>query len=64
MIYSIMKKTITGELYHQIEKLGNKKYAHIGFRDPANEFGQTLEKMVPEPGMRRKAKITIELIEE
>ncbi len=59
-----MKKTITGELYHQIEKLGNKEYAHIGFRDPDNKFGQALEQMVPEPGMTRKAKITIELIEE
>ncbi len=59
-----MKKTIIGELYHQIEKLGGQNYAHIGFRDPNNEFGRALEKLVPEAGMVKKAKITIELIEE
>lgn len=58
-----MKKTLVGEIYHQIEKLGNREYAHIGFRDPDNQFGETLAKLVPQPGMVKKAKITIEILE-
>jgi len=58
-----MKKTLVGEIYHQIEKLGNREYAHIGFRDPDNQFGETLAKLVPQPAMVKKAKITIEILE-
>ncbi len=59
----IIKKTLKGELYHQIEKLGNKNYTHIGFRDDDNEFGDALAFFVPEVGMTKKAKITIEIYE-
>ena len=58
-----MRKTLIGEIYHQIEKLGKQEYAHIGFRDPDNQFGETLAKLVPQPGMVKKAKITIEILD-
>jgi len=57
-----MKKTIEGELFHEIEELGNKKYVHIGFRDDENKFGDMLEEIVPKVGMIKKAKITIEVL--
>jgi len=59
-----MKKIIEGEVYHQIEELGNKKYSHIGFRDKNNKFGNILAELVPEVGMIKKAKVTLELLEE
>ena len=55
-------RSITGELFHEIEEMGNKKYEHIGFRDKDNKFGELLAEAVPEIGMTRKARITIELI--
>jgi len=58
-----MKRTIQGELYHEIEKLGNKKYRHVGFRDKANSFGDIMELIVPKVGMTKKVKLTIETIE-
>ena len=57
----IIKKSLEGELYHEVEKLGNKDYAHIGFRDKKDTFGDALASFVPEIGMTRKAKITIEV---
>ena len=59
-----MKGTLEGELYHEIELLGDKKYAHIGFRDKEKTFGDLLESLVPEVGMTRKARITIEVLDE
>ena len=59
-----MKKTIKGELFHEIEEMGNKKYEHIGFRDKENKFGDMIALFVPEIGMRKKAEITIQLLEE
>jgi hypothetical protein len=55
-------KSLTGELFHEIEEMGNKKYEHIGFRDKENKFGDMLAEIVPEVGMTKKAKITIELL--
>jgi len=60
----MIKKSIEGEIFHEIEELGNKKYAHIGFRDKENKFGDMLNSFVPEVGMKKKAKITIEISEE
>ncbi len=54
-------KTIEGELFHEIEELGNKKYEHIGFRDKKNKFGEMLASLVPKIGMTKKVKLTIEL---
>jgi len=57
-------KTIKGELFHEIEKLGNKNYIHVGFRDKANKFGDMIEGIVPEIGMTKEVKITLEFLEE
>ena len=57
-------KTIKGELFHEIEELGNKKYVHVGFRDKDNNFGDMIESIVPEIGMTKKVKLTIEFLEE
>ncbi len=59
-----MKKSIEGEIFHEIEEFGNKKYEHIGFRDKENKFGEMLAEIVPEIDMKKKARITIELIDE
>ena len=56
-----IKESLEGEIYHEIEEFGNKKYAHIGFRDKEGRFGDALANFVPKPGMRKKAKITIEI---
>ncbi len=58
------KRSLVGEVYHQIERLGDKEYAHIGFRDPDGKFGDMLAELVPRPGMSKKAKITLEILEE
>lgn len=59
-----MKKEIEGEIFHEIEELGNKKYEHIGFRDKDNQFGKIMASFVPEVGMKKRAKLTIELFNE
>lgn len=59
-----MKKQIEGEIYHQIEDFNGKPYAHIGFRDQENTFGDMIQELCPEPGMKRKARLTIELLED
>jgi len=60
----VITKRIEGELFHEIEELGNKKYVHVGFRDKENKFGDMIESIVPEVGMTKKAKLTIEFLEE
>lgn len=59
----ITTKTIIGEFYHEIEEMGNQKFAHIGFRDKENLFGEMIASIVPETGMKRQAKLTVELLE-
>jgi hypothetical protein len=56
-----MKKSIEGEIFHEIEEFGNKKYEHIGFRDKENKFGEMLAEIVPEINTKKKARITIEV---
>ena len=60
----MLRKTIEGELFHEIEKFGEEEYRHIGFRDKDNSFGDMMESLVPKVGMRKKAKIMIEVEEE
>ena len=60
----MIEKTIRGELFHRIEKLGNKNYVHIGFEDDDKQFGDMLESLVPEVGMRKRAQITIKLLDD
>ena len=57
------KKSIDGELFHEIEQLGNKKYEHIGFRDKENKFGEMLNSLVPKVGMTKKVKLTIQIFD-
>ena len=59
-----MKKTLKGELFHEIEKMGDKDFAHIGFRDKDNSFGEIMASFVPEIGMIKKVKLTIEILED
>ena len=58
------RKTIEGVLFHEIEVLGGKKVEHLGFRDENNAFGELLAEHVPEVGMKRKARVTIETLDE
>ena len=58
-----MKKTFNGSLFNRIEELGNKKYNHVGCESTNKDFGDFLSQFVPEIGMRRKVKFTIEALE-
>lgn len=58
-----MKKIIEGYLYNRIEKLGNQDFKHVGFEDNEGKFGEYLEEMVPIIGSKKKAKLTIEILE-
>jgi len=58
-----MKKTIEGFLFNRIEKLGDKQYNHIGFEDKGKSFGDLLTSFVPKIGMRKKARLTIEILD-
>lgn len=49
-------------LFNRIEKIGN--YNHIGCERENENFGDFLARFVPEIGMKRKVKFTIEAIEE
>ena len=59
-----IKRSIEGELFHEIEELGNKKYEHIGFRDKKNKFGDMIASLVPKVGMKKEAKLTIQIFDE
>ena len=59
-----MQKSLDGELFHEIEKMGNEDFAHIGFRDKDNSFGDMMATFVPEIGMTKKVRITIEILED
>lgn len=58
-----MKKSIEGKIYNRIEKFGDKEYKHVGFEDENKKFGEMLESIVPEVGMTKKVKITLEILE-
>jgi len=59
-----MKITFEGHLFNRIETIGNKDYNHVGCEGENENFGDFLSKFVPEVGMRRKVKFTIEAQEE
>ena len=58
-----MKKTIKGYLFNRVEQLGDKKYNHIGFEDEEKTFGDMIASLVPKIGMKKKARLTIELLD-
>ena len=55
-----MKKTFNGCLFNRIEKIGNKKYNHVGCEGDDKNFGDFLSQFVPKVNMRRKVEFTIE----
>ncbi len=59
-----MEKTIEGYLFNRIEKLGDKQYNHIGFEDKDKSFGDLLASFVPKIGMRKRAQLTIEILDD
>ncbi len=58
-----MKKIIEGYLFNRIEKIGNKKYNHVGCEGDNENFGDFLSQFVPQIGTRKKVKFTIETLE-
>ncbi|MEA3273138.1 MAG: hypothetical protein U9Q72_00880 [Patescibacteria group bacterium] len=60
----VIKKTITGFLFNRIEKMGDEDYNHVGFEDKNKSFGDLLLASVPKIGTQRKARITIEILED
>lgn len=58
-----MKHQMEGVLYNQLEDFGDQTYQHIGFRDKDRTFGDMLEFLVPETGMTKKVRLTIEILE-
>ncbi len=59
-----MKKTFEGYLFNRLEKLGNRRYNHVGCEGKDTEFGDFLTQFVPELGMQRKVKFIIETLQE
>jgi len=55
-----MKNTFNGYLFNRIEKIGNKRYNHVGCEGDDKNFGDFLSQFVPKIGTRRKVKFTIE----
>jgi len=58
-----MKKTIEGWLFNRIETFGDKKYNHLGCEGKNKSFGDFLAQFVPQVGMRRKVRFTIETLD-
>jgi len=59
-----MKKTFDGWLFNRIEKLGGNIFNHVGCNGKNEKFIDFLTEFVPELGMQRKVKFTIETQEE
>ena len=59
-----IKKTISGYLFNRIEEMGDKKYNHIGFEGEKQSFGDLLASIVPKIGMKKKVRLTIEILDE
>jgi ferredoxin len=59
----MMKRTFEGWLFNRMEVLGDKEYNHVGCEGEDREFGGFLAQFVPEVGMRKRVKFTIEMEE-
>jgi len=55
-----MKKTFKGWLYNRIEKLGGESFNHVGCKGKDKNFIDFLTQFVPQIGMQRKVKFTVE----
>jgi hypothetical protein len=60
----MMKKTFEGWLFNRMEVLGGKRYNHVGCEGEDREFGDFLAQFVPDVGMRKRVRFTIETGEE
>ena len=58
------KKSIEGWLFNRIEKFGDQNYAHVGCEGETEVFGDFLTQFVPELGMRKKVRFTVEPLED
>ncbi len=59
-----MKKSLEGYLYNKVEKFGEEKYVHVGFQDDKKQFEDLLASFVPEIGMKKRVRLTIETLDE
>ncbi len=59
-----MKKIFEGWLFNRLEVLGEKEFNHVGCEGNEEEFIEFLTRFVPEIGMKRKVKFTVESEEE
>jgi hypothetical protein len=59
-----MRKTFEGWLYNRIETLGKESFNHVGCKGVDEQFIDFLAQFVPEEGMQRRVKFTIETKEE
>lgn len=59
-----MKKTFEGYLFNRLEKIGEKNYNHVGCEGENKDIGDFLTEFVPELGMKRRVKFTVESLEE
>jgi hypothetical protein len=59
-----MKKILTGYLFNRIEKIEDREFNHIGFEDDEKIFGDLLASFVPEIASKKRAKLTIELLDD
>ena len=59
-----MKKTIEGSFVNYVVNMETKEYRQIGFEDDAKSFGDLMASLVPKIGSKKKARLTIELLNE
>ncbi len=59
-----MKKTFNGWLYNRLEKLGENTFNHVGCFGDDEKFLDFITHFVPEIGMKRKVKFTVEAEDE
>ncbi len=59
----MMKKSFDGWLFNRMETLGDREYNHVGCEGEDREFGDFLAQFVPEVGMKRRVRFTIETLE-
>jgi hypothetical protein len=57
-----VKRSIEGWLFNRMERLGDREYNHVGCEGDSKDFGSFLLQFVPEVGMRKRVRFTIEMI--
>lgn len=59
-----MKQIFEGWLFNRNEIMGNETFNHVGCEGGSEEFVDFIAQFVPELGMRRKVRFTVESDEE